>query len=179
MLGRKDYTQEELDHAKTARRPTMRSAAHDLTISTARADALFASALQPSDEPSAAQVRRALELDPERIAHGDRAIDDAGVVRELAARSIPLDLCPTSNVQAGIVETVAAHPLARLHRAGVPVTLSTDDTTVSDLTLTEEYLRAVKQVEALPADQDGADKTWVETVVRQSLEHFAKARRIR
>jgi hypothetical protein len=38
----------------------MRSASHDLTISTARAEALFASALQRSDEPSAAQVHQAI-----------------------------------------------------------------------------------------------------------------------
>ena len=38
----------------------MRSPANDLTISTARADALFASALQRSDEPSATQVRQAI-----------------------------------------------------------------------------------------------------------------------
>jgi len=38
----------------------MRSATYDLTISTARADALFASALQRSDEPSAAQVNQAV-----------------------------------------------------------------------------------------------------------------------
>ena len=57
-----------------------------------------------------------------------------------------LDLCPTSNWQAGIVPSVAEHPLARLHRAGVPVTLSTDDTTVSDITLSEEYLSAVEAI---------------------------------
>ena len=57
-----------------------------------------------------------------------------------------LDLCPTSNWQAGIVPSLAAHPLARLHRAGVPVTLSTDDTTVCDLTLSEEYVRAVETI---------------------------------
>jgi adenosine deaminase len=68
------------------------------------------------------------------------------LVGELAARGIVLDLCPTSNVQAGIVPTIAEHPLARLHRAGVPVTLSTDDTTVSDLTLTDEYVRAVERI---------------------------------
>ena len=45
--------------------------------------------------------------------------------------------------------------------------------------LSEDYLRAVKHVEALPTDQDGVDKTWVERVLRQSREHFAKARRIR
>jgi adenosine deaminase len=59
---------------------------------------------------------------------------------------VTLDLCPTSNAQAGIVDSVAAHPLARLHRAGVPVTLNTDDTTVSDITLSQEYLRAVELI---------------------------------
>ena len=93
----------------------------------------------------AAQVRRALAVDPERIAHGPLAIEDPELCRELAARGITLDLCPTSNVQAGIVESVAAHPLAALHRAGVPVTLSTDDLTVSDISLSEEYVRAVEQ----------------------------------
>jgi adenosine deaminase len=91
------------------------------------------------------QVRRAVEVDPERIAHGPGAIDDANLCRELIDRQITLDLCPTSNVQAGIVPSLTDHPLARLHRAGVPVTLSTDDSTVSDVSLSQEYARAVDQ----------------------------------
>jgi adenosine deaminase len=94
----------------------------------------------------AGQVRRALAVRPERIAHGPGAIDDPALCAELIARDITLDLCPTSNWQAGIVPSLAAHPLARLHRAGVPVTLSTDDTTVSDITLSEEYRRAVEAI---------------------------------
>ena len=94
----------------------------------------------------AAQVRRALVVEPERIAHGAAASDDPDLVAELAARGIPLDLCPTSNVQAGIVPSLADHALARLHRAGAPVTLNTDDTTVSDVTLTDEYGRAVAAI---------------------------------
>src|SRR6185436_18341713 len=94
----------------------------------------------------AAQVRRALDVEPERIAHGPSAIDDPDLCRELTVRNVSLDVCPTSNWQAGIVPSIAAHPLARLHRAGVPVTLSTDDTTVSDLSLTDEYERALDQI---------------------------------
>jgi adenosine deaminase len=94
----------------------------------------------------AAQVRRALEVSPERIAHGEAASDDPSLVAELTARGIPLDLCPTSYVQAGIVPSLAEHALVRLHRAGAPVTLSTDDTTVSDVTLTQEYGRAVRDI---------------------------------
>ena len=94
----------------------------------------------------AAQVRRALAVDPERIAHGPGAADDQGLCEELIARGVTLDLCPTANWQAGIVPSVAEHPLARLHRAGVSVTLNTDDTTVSDITLSEEYVRAVEAI---------------------------------
>jgi adenosine deaminase len=94
----------------------------------------------------AAQVRRALEVSPERIAHGEAASEDPALVDELRARDVCLDLCPTSNVQAGIVASLADHALVRLHRAGVPVTLSTDDTTVSDASLTEEYGRALAEI---------------------------------
>ncbi|MEO8230598.1 MAG: adenosine deaminase [Chloroflexota bacterium] len=94
----------------------------------------------------AAQVLRALAVEPERIAHGPLAIDDPSLVAELIARGVTLDLCPTSNVQAGIVPTLADHPLARLHRAGVAVTLSTDDAVVSDVSLSEEYARAVERI---------------------------------
>ena len=89
-----------------------------------------------------AQVRRALAVDPRRIAHGSRAADDASLMAELAARGVTLDLCPTSNVQASIFATLADFPLPRLLGAGVPLTLSTDDRTVSDLTLVDEYDRA-------------------------------------
>ena len=94
----------------------------------------------------AAQVRRALQVEPERIAHGPGAADDPDLCGELIARRVTLDLCPTSNWQAGIVESVAAHPLARLDRVGVSVTLNTDDTTVSDITLSEEYRKAVETI---------------------------------
>jgi len=94
----------------------------------------------------AAQVRRALAVAPERIAHGEAASEDPSLVEDLKTLGIPLDLCPTSNVQAGIVASLADHALVRLHRAGAPVTLSTDDTTVSDVSLTEEYARAVAEI---------------------------------
>jgi adenosine deaminase len=85
-------------------------------------------------------VRRALAVGPDRIAHGASAIADRSVVEELVRRGVTLDLCPTSNVQAGTVDRFADHPLARLARAGVGVTIGTDDTTISDITLSEELL---------------------------------------
>jgi adenosine deaminase len=91
----------------------------------------------------AAQVLRALAVDPSRIAHGTPAADNPDLQRELIERAVTLDLCPTSNVQAGIVPDLSSHPLGRLYRGGVPVSISTDDRTVADLTLPREYARAL------------------------------------
>jgi adenosine deaminase len=117
---------------------------HRRAFEAARAGGLRVT-LHAGEWGGAGQVRQALAVDPERIAHGPGAVDDPALCGELASRSVTLDLCPTSNVQAGIVDAVATHPLARLHRTGVPVTLSTDDTTVSDITLSQEYARAVEE----------------------------------
>jgi len=102
--------------------------------------------IHASEWGGAPQVRRALALDPARIAHGPGAAEDPLLCDELTQRGVTLDLCPTSNVQAGIVASRAAHPLAILHRRGVPVTLSTDDLTVSDISLTQEYAFAIDEI---------------------------------
>jgi adenosine deaminase len=130
---------------------------HARAFEAARAGGLRIT-LHAGEWGGAAQVRRALAVAPERIAHGPGAIDDPALCSELTARGITLDLCPTSNAQAGIVDSVSAHPLARLHRAGVPLTLNTDDTTVSDITLSEEYVRAVELIGLTPAELWAIDR---------------------
>jgi adenosine deaminase len=98
------------------------------------------------------QVRRSLIVDPSRIAHGAPAAADSTLLDELKARPVTLDLCPTSNVQSTSVASLAEHPLARLARAGVPVTLSTDDRTVSDVTLPDEFERVHRVLGLSPAE---------------------------
>jgi adenosine deaminase len=131
--------------------------AHRRAFEAARAGGLRVT-VHAGEWGGAAQVRQALALDPERIAHGPGAIDDPALCSELIARGVTLDVCPTSNVQAGIVASVADHPLACLHRAGVSVTLSTDDTTVSDVSLSEEYARAIDQNGLSPAELWAMDR---------------------
>jgi adenosine deaminase len=87
------------------------------------------------------RVREVLAFGVRRIAHGVTAADDPDLIVALRDADLTLDLCPTSNVQAGVVSSLADHPLARLHRAGVSVTLSTDDRTVTGIGLSEEYAR--------------------------------------
>jgi adenosine deaminase len=130
---------------------------HAAAFAAARAGGLRIT-LHAGEWGGAAQVRRALAMDPERIAHGPGAIDDPDLCRELIDRAVTLDLCPTSNWQAGIVPSIAAHPLARLLRLGVSVTLSTDDTTVSDLSLTDEYERSLDQIGLTPDELWAIDR---------------------
>jgi adenosine deaminase len=101
----------------------------------------------------AAQVRSSLNaVSPSRIAHGTTAAQDPTLMAELVARAVTLDVCPTSNVQANDFPTLTDVPLRRLVDAGVPVTLSTDDRTVSDLTLVREYQRAIDYMGMTVAD---------------------------
>jgi adenosine deaminase len=88
----------------------------------------------------AASVAEAVRfLRPVRIAHGVRAAEDPALVRLLARRGIPLDVCLASNRATRAVP--ADHPALRLIRAGVPVNHSTDDPGLFGTTLRGEYLR--------------------------------------
>jgi adenosine deaminase len=86
-------------------------------------------------------VRDALEfLKAERIDHGVRAIEDPQLVHELAERRIPLNVCPGSNVLLGRYPDRASHPLDALRKAGVPVSINTDDPGLMQHTLVSEYV---------------------------------------
>lgn len=85
-------------------------------------------------------VRQAIEeLGAERIGHGVRAIEDPAVMQLLAERAIPLEVCPTSNVQTQTVSGYDTHPLPQLLRAGLRVTLNSDDPGISAIDLPHEY----------------------------------------
>jgi adenosine deaminase len=85
-------------------------------------------------------VRDALELlHAERIDHGVRAIEDGELVAALAVGGVPLAICPTSNVSLGLVPSMREHPVEALRRAGVVVTVNTDDPLLFDTDLVSEY----------------------------------------
>ena len=92
----------------------------------------------------AANVREAVEvLHAQRIGHGISAIEDSSVVQLLRQHDVTLEVCPTSNLQTGAVDNFGLHPLRDLYVLGVKVTINTDDPSVSDTTLTDEYMVAM------------------------------------
>lgn len=86
-------------------------------------------------------VRAALALGSLRIGHGVRAIDDPALVRELAARRVPLEISPTSNLCLGVFPSLYEHPIQDFINAGVVVTLNSDDPPMFNTTLTDEFLQ--------------------------------------
>ncbi|MFQ6014709.1 MAG: adenosine deaminase [Anaerolineae bacterium] len=95
----------------------------------------------------AASVKAAIDfLNPQRLGHGVRAIEDEAVLDLIRQRNIVLEICPTSNLQTGVVANFAEHPLKELHERGISVTINTDDPCISDTTLTKEYQVAVEQI---------------------------------
>jgi aminodeoxyfutalosine deaminase len=85
-------------------------------------------------------IRGALEdLGADRIRHGIRAVEDPGLVGELADRRTVLDVCPISNLRTGAVASIGEHPLPQLVGAGVLCSLSTDDPAMFETDLGKEY----------------------------------------
>ena len=85
-------------------------------------------------------VRDAIELlGADRIDHGVRAIEDSDLVALLADRRIPLGICPTSNLTLGVYASIESHPIDRLRRAGVVVSINTDDPVLLGASLEGEY----------------------------------------
>jgi len=122
---------------------------HAIAFVTAREAGLSLTA-HAAEVPGPQRVREVLDFGVRRVAHGATAIEDQSLVDLLRARDVTLDLCPTSNVQAGLAPRLEDHPLAALHRAGVSVTLSTDDRTVTGTSLTDEMARVAVAMALTP-----------------------------
>ena len=96
-------------------------------------------------------IRESIDLlSVERIGHGLAVMRDQALTEFLAARRIPLEVCPTSNVCTGALAkqaekpdaSIVDHPLAKFIKQGLTVTLSTDDPAMFQTDLLTEYSRA-------------------------------------
>lgn len=86
-------------------------------------------------------IEAALRFGAARIGHGVRANEDEKVLGLLRESQIPMEMCPTSNVQTKAVSSFLEHPILRYLRSGLKVTVNTDNMTVSDTTIEREYRR--------------------------------------
>lgn len=92
------------------------------------------------------------QLGARRIGHGIRAVDDPELLVYLREHRITLEICPTSNLRLGLVQSLHAHPIRRLLAAGVPVTVNSDDPLLLGTDLSRE-LHAVAATLALGMEE--------------------------
>ena len=81
-----------------------------------------------------------------RIGHGVRLRENGDLLNYLNDHRIPLEMCPSSNVQTGSVTDLRNHPLRFYFDFGLRVTVNTDNRLVTDTTLTQELLLAHREM---------------------------------
>lgn len=88
----------------------------------------------------------------DRIGHGTRLFEDPALEQYVLDHGIPLEVCPTSNVQTRVVTALNTHPLDRYRRMGIVVTLNTDNRLMSGVSLTDEYVNCAAAFDYTIAD---------------------------
>ena len=78
-------------------------------------------------------------LGAERIGHGIYIKDCVKAYNIVKKNKVVLEMCPTSNVQTKAVQSFEDHPVFDFHKDGIKVTINTDNRTVSDTNLSNEY----------------------------------------
>lgn len=81
------------------------------------------------------------KLGVRRIGHGVRSIEDPAVIDLLLEHGVHLEVCPSCNIQIDVFRTYADHPVDRLRKSGIPLSINTDARGPTDLTLRQEYQR--------------------------------------
>jgi adenosine deaminase len=87
------------------------------------------------------------KLHAERIGHGLRAFEDPELMGLLKERQIPLEMSVISNVRTRVCQTVNDHPIRDYFDRGLMVTLNSDDPTMFNSTLTDEYLTLARELD--------------------------------
>jgi adenosine deaminase len=101
-------------------------------------------------------------LKVDRIDHGNRSLEDEQLVEVLREGTIPLTVCPLSNLRLAVVKTLEAHPLARMLAAGLKVTVNSDDPAYFGGYVNDNYLQVADAVSLTTDD--------IVTLARNSFE---------
>jgi len=91
---------------------------------------------------TAEDVKKGIELlELDEIQHGIAAAASPEITKYLADNKIRLNITPTSNIKLGRAAALRTHPIQRLYRSGVNVTINSDDVLIFDSDVSKEYMR--------------------------------------
>lgn len=97
--------------------------------------------IHAGESRGADEVEVAISTGTKRIGHGIHSIEDISVINKLKYNNVLLEVCPTSNIQTNSIDTYKKHPINDLYHMGVQISINTDNSTVSNVSLSEEYLK--------------------------------------
>ncbi len=86
-------------------------------------------------------IELALDFGAKRIGHGIRCLESENLLKRIIDNNILLEICPTSNVQTNVVSEYQKHPILTLYKSKVHLCINTDNATVSNVSLTDEYIK--------------------------------------
>ena len=118
--------------------------------------------IHAGEAAGADSIQCALNMQAVRIGHGIRCIGSEAVMQRLAESETVLELCPTSNLNTRIYESIEEYPIQQLISKGIKVTVNTDNMTVSGTTEAREL--------ALVADTFDMEKKDVKQLIMNSVD---------
>lgn len=119
-------------------------------------------------------LKSIIDLHATRIGHGIYAYMDKETIKYLVENHITLEMCPTSNLQTKAISDFAEHPMRTYLKQGINVTLNTDNRTVSNITLTEEYINLISKLdfsmeEILQLIKNGINSSFTSKKMKDSM----------
>lgn len=100
--------------------------------------------IHSGEAAGASSVASAIKYGAVRIGHGIKSIEDDSVLEQLVKKNITLEVCPKSNLDTKTIKTYDDLPIKDFIKRGVKISINTDDMTVSNTTLKQEYETLVK-----------------------------------
>ena len=82
----------------------------------------------------------------DRIGHGVGVMEDPNTVALARELGTPFEVCVTSNHQTGVIQSLEEHPIMKMKDAGLNVCLGTDNPSISQITLSDEYQRVCEDL---------------------------------
>ena len=92
-------------------------------------------------ETSSRDIKGAIKLGTKRFGHGVKIIENKELIKLVKKNNILLEICPTSNIQTNVFDEYYNHPIYKLYKDKVNISINTDNMTISNIDLNQEYLK--------------------------------------
>lgn len=119
-------------------------------------------------------IKSAISFGAKRIGHGVKCADYPELIEEIKSKNITLEVCPTSNIQTCICDSYINHPISKLYNMGILTTINTDNMTVSNTTLVNEYIHLMEEAhlkleDIIRMNKNSIDAAFISSEEKQKL----------